>query len=270
MAAAHKIKRRLIKIILVIFLLGLPGYTHASAFVVYLYFNPTNQTLSFDKQASIPVALDKSISPDYVSFSENNSKGSYILKLYDTNNQEIISTEFSQQNGAFSLQIPYFSLANSIKIFSQSSGKEILSADLSKFNTCNGNGICEFERGENVTTCLGDCGTSHVTYSNQTKQLLSEHDGALKDPDTGQILLQDKAFVKTNNSGQSQNASAITGTQTTPSANQSNNQTSPTASNSNSAVPVIILVIAVILVIVGIILYKKYFKKNNDNEHESK
>jgi len=264
--APIKIKKAFAKIILAIFLLSFPFFAHASGFAIHLYFNAANKTLTFDKQASAPVTLDDTIQIDPVTFSENQTPGNYVLKLYDTNNEEIVSTEFNQQSGAFVVQLPYFSPANSMKILDKVSGKEILNADLSQYNTCNGNGICEFEKGENVTTCLGDCGTSHVTYSDQTKKLLLQNGGVLKDPKTGQVLLKDQALANnspsTKSSGQSQNTAPSGANYPIPtSGNQQNSQATPqtvTSSSNPVLLPIILLVLVLIVVIVVFIFFKRF------------
>lgn len=250
-------KKLFLKTLLASFLLAIPFYAQASVFNISLYFNPTNKVLTFDKAASAPVSLDKNAPADYVTFSENKASGTHILKLYGQDNSEIISTEFSQKARAFILKIPYFSLAKSMKIFNKSSGKEILSADLSSFSTCNGNSICEFEKGENVTTCLGDCANGHIAYSDQTKKLLEENNGTIKDPTTGQVLLQNKTLLpkpSTPTKSISQEAPPV--------------DTGNTATKSPSTAIVILLVtIVIVIFITGIILYKKVFsKKTPDNK----
>jgi len=265
---AHKIKVIFPKIILTFFLLGFPLYTHASGFAVHLYFNTASKTLAFDKQASAPVTLDDTIQIDPVTFTDNQTTGSYVLKLYDVNNAEIVSTEFNKQNGAFTLQIPYFSPANSMKILEKSSGRELLNADLSQYNTCNGNGTCEFEKGENINTCLEDCGTSHVIYSDQTKSLLKQNNGILKDPKTGQTLLQDKSFANSSAPSPSQGSQGSSSNpsssfQSSTGQSQPASATTTTSSQGSSTSSIIILIIAALILLsaVGFIVYKRFIKK---------
>jgi hypothetical protein len=267
---AHKIKKALLKIILFAFFLSFPFCTHASGFAVHLYFNTTSKLLTFDKQAGAPVTLDDAIQIDPVTFTDNQTTGSYVLKLYDVNNAEIVSTEFNKHDGAFTVQIPYFSPANSMKILEKSSGKELLNADLSQYNACNGNGVCEFEKGENINTCLEDCGTSNVTYSDQTKSLLQQNNGVIKDPKTGKALLQDKSFSANpaNNSQSSPNPASQGSSNFSSPSQSSTGQSQPasataTSSQGSSTNSIIILIIAALILLsaVGFIVYKRFIKK---------
>lgn len=54
----------------------------------------------------------------------------------------------------FTLMIQYYNDAKSIEVYNETMAK-ILSADVSKFATCNLNGICE--SGESYVTCPTDC-----------------------------------------------------------------------------------------------------------------
>ena len=66
----------------------------------------------------------------------------------------------------------------------------ILSYDLSKFLTCNKNGICEYEKGENMNTCLPDCVGTTVNFSEETKKLLKQNGDVLRDPKSGEVVLR--------------------------------------------------------------------------------
>lgn len=182
-------KKRLFPIILILSLLIFPISTHAAAYVVHLYYNTTTKALSLDKMASQSVSLDNNIHPDYLAFAQDQTQGEYIIKLYDINNNEIISTEFNKQKEAFTLEIPYFSLANNLKIFEKSSNKELLQADLSQYLTCNGNGICELEKGETAQNCIGDCATINNNYSPETLEKLKQNNGIVTQD--GVVILRD-------------------------------------------------------------------------------
>lgn len=164
----------------------------ADAYIIHLFYNTASKMLTFDKLVSDKVTLDKNISLSISEFTQSNavSSGPYVLTFYDPTNNEIVSTQFDKQAGAFQLTVPYFSIASGLKIFDKVSKKEILSADLSTFATCNGNGICEFEKGETLLTCLEDCGTNNPVFSQQTAQTLKTTNNEIKDSKTGKVLLR--------------------------------------------------------------------------------
>lgn len=216
----------------------------ADAYLVHLYYNTTTKTLTFDKLTPENVSLDKNISPSISEFTQESETvtGAYILTFYDRTNSEIISTQFDKQDGAFQLTIPYFSIATSLKIFEKSTGKELLNADLSNFTTCNGNGICEFEKGETAKNCLGDCATSQPKFSPQTLDLLKKNNGVIKDPTTGEILLK---------GGASSESKPI--------------QQQPTPQK-NSLLSYILIALGIIAIFVaGWFLYKKFIKNKSGN-----
>jgi len=128
----------------------LPYKTKADAFVAHLFFNAKTKTLTFDKLSSENISRDKNQFISVQEFSAAQTSGEYILKLYDFAHKEISTMQFDKKDGAFAIELPYFSLAKTLKIFQKSKGQEMLSADLSQFSTCNGNGICEFEKVEPV------------------------------------------------------------------------------------------------------------------------
>jgi len=183
---------------LIVFLFSYPSLKIAQAdgFVISLYFDKNTAILSFDKNSTQNIVVDKNISPSIQEFVVNETSGNYILKYDDGNSSEIASVEFNAEDGPFKLTTPYFSLAKNLKISEKSSEKEILSADLSTFSTCNGNGICEVEKRETAQNCIGDCGNKQNVYSEQTKKILFESDGKIIDPETKEIVLQDPLFFK--------------------------------------------------------------------------
>jgi hypothetical protein len=162
----------------------------AEVFRINLYYDASAEILRFDKIKDAPVFYDKNKFLSPMEFINQETIGQYFLTLYDSSGNLLFTTGFDKKNGSFEISIPYFSLANSLKVFERSTNKEILSSNLSQFVTCNGNGICEFEKGETFDTCLGDCGTSAPKYSEQTKSLLEKSGGTLKDPETGALFLK--------------------------------------------------------------------------------
>lgn len=221
---------------ILLFLLSNVKVASADAFVINLFYNPATKVLSFDKIAPEKVLRDKNLFVSPTEFARQEISGSYILKLYDEAGREVVSTEFDKKDGTFQLTIPYFSLASGLKIFEKAGNKELFGADLSQFNTCNGNGICEFEKGETSSSCIGDCASSNITFSPQTLQTLKDNNNEIKDPKTGAVLLRG------------------------PVAQQ------PAAPSSVKAAfyktPYFYAILAFLLILVGgIIVYKKFIKK---------
>jgi len=231
-------------------IIALPRISKAEAFVVHLYYSQKTKQLVFDKASKEKVSYDKDKFVSIQEFAFNNATGAYVLKIYDNKGSEIASTEFNSQNGSFSIDLPYFSLAKTLKIFEKASNSEMLSADLLAFSTCNGNGICEFEKGENLNNCLGDCGTAKPSFSPETQKLLDQNGGVIKDPQTGQILLKEPA-PPTPTSSEANLPVPIQSNQTAPA------QTSATA----NSIPLLIVALLLISGGIGIFVYMKR-KKN--------
>lgn len=168
---------------LMLFFISFPFLVFADGFVINLYYDDTSNTLRFDNAAE-SVERNQSIETSIVEFSksdlcyvvnedgsmydqcENNSDidfrnqpflDPYILKIYDENNALFSMNAFDKREGVFQVTIPYFSLAKRLAIVERETNEEILSADLTKFMTCNGNGTCGDLLGENEFTCLSDC-----------------------------------------------------------------------------------------------------------------
>ena len=236
----HIVNRKNLALFTLVVLLTLFGCVfkvHASAYLIYLYYIPQDKTLDFDRKSSNNIVLDENIHPDYLAFAKKTEAGEYLLKLFDINDIEIINTEFNKSNGAFVLQIPYFSLANKLKIIEKASNKELLQADLSKYLTCNGNGICEFEKGETSLNCIGDCANSNTIFSEQTKKELKNNGGAIKD-NAGKTLL-------------------------TSSPEQNNTETMAKSSGKTTLF-VLIFSVFVLVGAISFLLYKKFFRKDQD------
>lgn len=243
-----------------------PLLASAKSFVAHLYYDSKTKNLYFDKTQTEQVSFDKKLFTSQVDFLqgiEGVPGGTFAIILYDTSDSEIGRLSFNAPpKGSFDVAIPFFPFSKTIKIINNKTQKEILSSDLSKFSSCNANGICELEKGESVEGCLVDCGTSKVTYSEETKKILEKNKGIVKDPDTGEILLQDKSF-----SGSSQSTApsftgeGSSGVQSQPSAGQS----TPSAVTSTSSAgqnPILLAIAAIALVaLAGFFVYKKFFKK---------
>lgn len=173
------------------FFLALLPNAKAEVFSAHLFYNPSSKILSFDKANPEKVSLNKEKFISVFDFSDESNEGNYIAKLYDDKRGELISGNFEARSGVFILDIPYISIATSLKIFNKATEKEILKTDLSEFLSCNRNGICEFEKGENVSTCILDCATSNIKYSPQTEEILKNNGGIIMDQKTGEVLLRE-------------------------------------------------------------------------------
>ena len=183
-----------IALIAIALLFFVPHGARADTFVVHLYYDQSKKTLNFDKFTQEKVSVNKDKFLSIFEINENIADDDdYILTISDEKNEKIGSRGFKKSQGAFSLEIPYVSVAHGLKITDKATSKEILSADLTSFSTCNKNRICEFEKGENYETCLIDCGSSKVQYSGETLELLQKHKGIIKDEQTGEILLRGPA-----------------------------------------------------------------------------
>jgi hypothetical protein len=217
----------------------LSNKAQASVFAAHLYYSSDQKNLKFDNTYPDNISLDSQKFISVFDFSDESNPGEYVAKLYDNTETILISGFFTAKAGAFSLDIPYISIADSLKIFSKSSGKELLSANLEQFITCNRNGICEFEKGETEETCLVDCATGHPIYSQQTTDLLKQNNGVIKNNFTGDILLKDTFLA------------------------QEENPTAPATANQPKKTNYFLLILSVILVISALayIIYKKFIKK---------
>ncbi|KKR21830.1 MAG: hypothetical protein UT50_C0003G0011 [Candidatus Moranbacteria bacterium GW2011_GWA2_39_41] len=204
----------------------------ADGFIVNLYYNPATKALTFDNKVSEKVSYSQSVDISILEFAQQPTTGAYILRFYDTTGSEIVSTEFEKKDGAFSLNIPYFSLAYSLQVFEKSTNKELLNADLSKFSTCNGNGICEYEKKESAQNCLEDCATAQPKFSQQTLDILDSTNET----------------VAISNKEKSANESAVV-------------PTKPLPQTSTFPLSMLILLGSALGAIIFFVLYKKFIRK---------
>lgn len=134
-------------------------FNKAHATEVYsanLYYDEAKKLLKFDSlKDNVTIKTDEEMT--VLGFLQEEKKGPYSLVLYDENEAPLLETQFEAKTGSFSVELPYFSLAAKMKIFKKGKNEALLIADLSQYQTCNGNGICEPEKRENEQNCLGDC-----------------------------------------------------------------------------------------------------------------
>lgn len=255
----------LLSIILFLSLALAPKASADQSYIVHLYYNTKTKALYFDKMQH-PVDLDKNQTLGLKEFFDNQDtikSADYILKIKPSSGEEMEVMKFNKKAGQFDLTIPYFVSGQTINIYNFKTGEKIISTDISSFKVCNGNNICEYEKGENALNCISDCANEHIVYSDETRKALKEHDGTIKDPVTGDVVLENKAY-----SSSSQKSQSSLGGSQGPSFGPPPDSTSgqPTGGNavSNGNVSKIIYIgLAILLVIVIAFSAVVYFKKRN-------
>lgn len=185
--------RKVFAFLLMGVLLELFPFSQASAAVYQIHFryDTSSSRLMFDESKGVPVQVDSSRDLNPLEFFDENGSGSFSLRFLFDNGEEIARKDFIPSvNGSFTFDAPYLSFARSIVVYRSGVNAPILSYDLSKFLTCNKNGICEYEKGENMNTCLPDCVGTTVNFSDETKKLLKQNGDVLRDPKSGEVVLR--------------------------------------------------------------------------------
>lgn len=215
---------------------------HADAFVYQVHFQYDKETdhLALDESKGVPVQVDSSRDLNPLEFFDENGLGSFSLRFLFDSGEEIARKDFTPStNGPFVLDVPYLSFARSIAVYRSGVSMPILSYDLSKFLTCNKNGVCEYEKGENMNTCIPDCVGTTVNFSDETKKLLKQNNDVLRDPNSGEVVLRGIQ------------ASAVASTGGTAMAN-----------NGAGSILVIVGGIAVVLISVGVVVLIRLRARN--------
>lgn len=236
-------------LVVLIIIVGIPLFAHAEAFKLNLFYDEKTGTLKFDQQQSSFVELDKKKELSVLEYVKDNENkpGKYTVSILDKQANELIQSNFNPIKGAFVVYVPYFSLASSITVKEKASQKELLSAAVAEYSSCNANGLCELELQESLLTCLQDCGTNKPQYSNETLQKLKENNGTIKDPDSGEILLNDPSVMNLTNQQRLQDG-------TVPPAPGAQKQTQNATTNTQSIVFRLILGV----VLLGVIIFMSY------------
>jgi hypothetical protein len=187
----------LFSVLFLLFCLFQPKISLADTFVVNLIYNQSTDTLSLDNAG---VTINKNVDVPFSDIENPSTIGVDKLILLEDKGVQAFAWQFNPQNGPFSINLPYVSIAKSLEIVDSASNKVILQTDLSKYSTCNANGICEFDKGENIYTCAVDCAAGKtIKYDPATLKLLKSGNGAIKDSASGEILLRQTAPVSNNN-----------------------------------------------------------------------
>lgn len=254
-------KHKFSLIFLLSFLLSFSLAKNASAdqtYIVHMYYNAKTKTLYFDKMKN-PVDLDNNQSIGLKEFFDNQEtikSADYILKIQPSNGQEMDVMKFNKKLGPFDLIIPYFVSGKTINIYDFKTGAKIASTDISSFAVCNGNKICEYEKGENADNCISDCANGHVVYSEETRKQLKENNGTLKDPITGQTILENKSY-----SFGSDNSSF--GSSQSEDSRSSSGQSGSSDKTGQSASKIMYAILTIILVVIVAFSAIVYIKKRN-------
>lgn len=156
--------------------------------VLVFHFSKENGTLSLDSQLSQAVVLENDPSFSVVAFSRDAVHGEYRIEFSDVTGASGVQYEFSGQEGRFSYTFPHFGIVNGYRVYSVKDNTLLFEGSLSSFVQCNANNVCEFEKGENLNTCLADCTSGN--FSNETKKLLKQNNDVIRDPKSGEVLLR--------------------------------------------------------------------------------
>ncbi len=160
----------------------------ADTFEIHLQYDTHNDRLQImETDNAVTINRDKNIS--IIEFSETPSGGQFEFVFLDKPGDVLESKAFSPQSGEFILETPYYSTATTLLIRRSGSSDAFITKDILSLSACNNNSVCEFEKGENINTCLPDCASGHVMYSPETQTTLHASGDVLRDPKTGDILL---------------------------------------------------------------------------------
>lgn len=163
----------------------------ADVFSVSFRFNEANGGLTFfldEKRGVVTIDSNNSLPTRYGE--QQYPDGKYEAVFLNTSGNEIDRKRFDIALGVFSVDFPYYSIAKTLNIYKVGSPDILLSYELSEFTKCFMNGVCEYEKGENLQTCISDCASDAVQFSEETKELLKQNNDVLTDPKTGEVLLR--------------------------------------------------------------------------------
>ena len=163
---------------------------HADVFDIHFFYDVEHDQLTVDSHTDSPVSVDKEQDMSIMGFLQNHSDGEFEIVFVYVDGYEGVRAKFSPEKGSFVFQVPYLSLAKEFKVYKSGTSEPLFSYDLRRFSTCNKNGVCEYEKGENFETCLPDCVGITVNFSDETKKLLKQNNDVIRDPKTGEVILR--------------------------------------------------------------------------------
>jgi hypothetical protein len=228
--------------------LGLPQAALADVFEIRFYYDSAKDDLRFDRDAPYPVSLNKNKDLPIVEFDDMLlDPGPYEFLFLNAGGNQVEKRQFSPKPGAFMIEVPYYSVATAFGVRRSGSRDFFLTADIAGFSTCDNNGVCELEKGESIGTCLPDCASGKVRYSDQTQQELRKSGGIVRDQETGEVLLRE-----------------IFGDTQKPSPGPSNDKAANRASEQggSSTTNVLILVAAAVVLVVTVAMAYLWRRRN--------
>lgn len=160
----------------------------AAVFEVHILSDSAQNDVHLDRSVSEPIVLnsEKNLAiPDFDTLFS--APGPFEFLFFDSSGDRIEDKQFLPKPGKSTLDVPYYSAATRFVLRRTGSQEDIDSFDISRFSRCNRNGICEFEKGETILTCLTDCTSGN--FSDETKKLLKQNNDMIRDPKTGEVVL---------------------------------------------------------------------------------
>lgn len=165
------------------------NFALAAVFELHLFYDPAKNDVHLDKNISEPISLNNEKDLAIPDFDNMFSvPGPFEFLFFDSSGDRIEDKQFSPKPGESTLDVPYYSAATHFVLRKTGSQEDIDSLDISQFSKCNRNGICEFEKGETILTCLTDCTSGN--FSDETKKLLKQNNDVIRDPKTGEVILR--------------------------------------------------------------------------------
>jgi hypothetical protein len=219
----------------------------ADTFEIRFFYDDQKDVLNFDERSGPPV----SVNPDkYISqydFEDSAAPGEFEYSFFDITGYEMEKKQFSPRPGYFTVELPYYSIAKTLKVKRSGGGDYFLVEDISDLVSCNANNICEFEKGETIDTCLVDCANGKTQYSPETQELLRKNNGTVRDQKTGEVLLKEIFGDSQGNVSQ-----------------QPADTAAEQPAKGSSIINAIILIVAVIVFIAGVATAYLWWRNRND------
>jgi hypothetical protein len=200
--------------------------------VLVFHLEKSGGKLQFDASAPKQITTENDPNFSIVEFSKKEVSGEYRIELFDTSGAKAFEANIPTQNGKFTYEIPKFTIISKYQIYVVSDSRLIFEGNLDEFVLCNNNKVCEFEKGETINTCLSDCASGSVSYSPETKAKLDAAGGIIRDPKTGDILLNDIKVDASQNPAQTE-----------------------TKKTSNNFSVIAAVVVVIVLLVIGVVVY---------------
>lgn len=184
---------------LILLFLNIPLLAKAETLFLNLSFDPQTKKLTFNNEGVL-VDHNTYLAPSPSRIPDDLSNYDMIVRLYDKDNNELFAQGDNYGYGNFTLTLPYFSLATKLDIQDAHTKNLLLEKNIKDLATCNGNGVCEFNKGETESSCLEDCSSSNVRYNRETLSQLEKNNGQIIG-NNGRINLQQRSTKTTFHGG---------------------------------------------------------------------